>query len=308
MVYSVNLMEVKPEPGLYKVSVNALPSKGDNRLVGNVGVTLPIKVMCSVGIDTLEFGVVDADQTTQPKYEKIAFNTKLAKKVEVDSLQKLVVRFALKDKGTNKPMQVHQAFVKFSNSATNQEIIFIANIADSDASKTYKFELDIGAKQAEFKHLSGTYSVELIVGDIVISNSFVWKFADVNFKLSSDSPQVPEKSSIYQPKPEIQHLFREPEKRPPVFVSNLFTGLIFAPFLVLIVLWAKLGINISNFPFSLSALGFHLGLGGIFVLFGFFWLQLNMFQTLKYLLGLGVITFLCGNKLLSKIASSRKHH
>lgn len=47
---------------------------------------------------------------------------------------------------------------------------------------------------------------------------------------------------------------------------------------------------------------------GIFILFGIFWLQLNMFQTIKYLLGIGVVTFLCGNKLLAKIASDRKRH
>ncbi|XP_075229650.1 oligosaccharide transferase delta subunit isoform X2 [Lycorma delicatula] len=305
-IYAVNLMEVKPEPGLYKVSVNALPSKTDARLVGNVGVTLLVKVMCSVAIDSIEVGVADADQTTQPKFERILYTSKLSKKLEVDALQKLIVKFTLKDKSTNKLMLVHQAFVRFSNAATNQEIIFIA---EPDSAKMYRFDLNLGAKQAEFKHLSGTYSVELIVGDVVISNSFSWKFADVNLKLSVDSSKASEsKNNVYQPKPEIQHIFREPEKRPPVFVSNLFTGLVFVPFLVLVVLWGKLGINISNFPFSLSAVGFHIGLGGIFVLFGFFWLKLNMFQTLKYLFGLGVITFLCGNKLLAKIASNRKHH
>lgn len=63
-------MDVKAEPGLYKVSVNALPSKADSRLVGNVGVILPVKVMCSVAVESLEIGVADADQTTQPKFEK----------------------------------------------------------------------------------------------------------------------------------------------------------------------------------------------------------------------------------------------
>lgn len=57
-------------------------------------------------------------------------------------------------------------------------------------------------------------------------------------------------------------MFREPERRPSPFVSNLFTGLCLAPVLLLLILWAKLGINISNFPFSLSAITFHLGLGG----------------------------------------------
>lgn len=62
-------------------------------------------------------------------------------------------------------------------------------------------------------------------------------------------------------------MFREPEKRPPAFVSNLFTGLCLAPILLLLVLWAKLGVNISNFPFSLSAVIFHLGLGSKYFIF-----------------------------------------
>lgn len=60
----------------------------------------------------------------------------------------------------------------------------------------------------------------------------------------------------------LQHMFREPEVRPPLVVSNLFTGLCFAPVFLLLILWTKLGVNISNFPLSLSALVFHLGLGG----------------------------------------------
>lgn len=57
-------------------------------------------------------------------------------------------------------------------------------------------------------------------------------------------------------------MFREPERRPPAFVSNLFSGLCLAPVLLLLILWARLGINISNFPLSFSAITFHLGLGG----------------------------------------------
>lgn len=62
-------------------------------------------------------------------------------------------------------------------------------------------------------------------------------------------------------------MFREPEKRPPAFVSNLFTGLCLAPVLLLFILWAKLGVNISNFPFSFSAVIFHLGLGSKYFIF-----------------------------------------
>ena len=66
------------------------------------------------------------------------------------------------------------------------------------------------------------------------------------------------------------------------------------------------GVNVSGFPVSLSGLGFHLGLGSIFGLYYFFWLNMSMFTTLKYLIMIGVVTFLCGNSMLSKIAEKRK--
>ena len=52
--------------------------------------------------------------------------------------------------------------------------------------------------------------------------------------------------------------------------------------------------------------GFHAGLGAIFTLYLYFWLQLNMFETIKYLVVIGVVTFLCGNSLLATIAKKNK--
>jgi hypothetical protein len=36
--------------------------------------------------------------------------------------------------------------------------------------------------------------------------------------------------------PLFQHMFREPEKRPPTSVSTVFTGLVFVPLLILFLL------------------------------------------------------------------------
>ena len=126
----------------------------------------------------------------------------------------------------------------------------------------------------------------------------------------------------------FQHMFREPEVRPPAVVSNLFTGLVLLPIVVLFILWGKIGVNISNFPASPIALGFHIGLGGIqilhttflfkqyfthhflsflgiFALYYCYFLQLNMFVTLKYLGLVGGGTFILGNRLLASIAAKR---
>ncbi|XP_076637139.1 oligosaccharide transferase delta subunit [Colletes latitarsis] len=306
-LYTLNLMEAKPERGFYKISVAA----------GSTTNTVTVKVLCQVVVDYLEIGTGDADQTTQPKLSRVTYPEKLTNKIEADSQQKLVMRFLLRDSASKKPMRTHQAFVRLSSASVSNdgkqghEILFVA---EPDASHVYKFDMPVGSAAANFDHQSGDYNVELIVGDAILNNPFQWKVATVTLKFPelTSAERVDKniaskhKSDIYSTKPEIKHMFREPEKRPPAFVSNLFTGLCLAPVLLLLILWAELGANISNFPYSVSAFTFHLGLGSIFVLFGVFWLKLNMFVTLRYLLSLGVATFLSGNEMLSHIAHKRK--
>nr|CAD7450391.1 unnamed protein product [Timema bartmani] len=259
-LYTVNLMVTKPERGFYKLTVSAAVPKPDPRLVGNIGASLAVKVLSSVAVENVEVGTTDADQTTQAKLAKVSYPSKLTSVVEADTLQKLITKFNLKDKGTGKLMTVHQAFVKLTHRETKAEIIFVA---DADSTKTYKLDVDIGAKASEFGYLSGQYSMELLVGDSVLSNSFSWHVADVVLKFPeyTSTPTPSKDPYLYAPKPEIQHMFREPDSRPPVAVSNLFTGLLGVPLLLLFILWAKLGVNVSNFPLSLSAVGFHSGPG-----------------------------------------------
>ena len=69
---------------------------------------------------------------------RVSYPNKLTAPVEADSLQKLIMKFSLKDKSTGKLMTVHQAFVKLHNAATNQEIVFVA---EPDSAKVYKFDI-----------------------------------------------------------------------------------------------------------------------------------------------------------------------
>ncbi|EZA55944.1 dolichyl-diphosphooligosaccharide--protein glycosyltransferase subunit 2 [Ooceraea biroi] len=309
-LFTMNLMNVKPDRGFYKISITA----------ATVTNTITVKVLSEATLDYLEIGTGDADQTTQPKLTRVNTESpsgKLEHKIEADSQQKLVMRFLLRDSASKKPMRVHQAFVRLTSVATSandkrgHEIFFVA---EPDAAHVYKFDMPVGTAAANFGYQSGDYNVELIIGDAVISNPFRFNVGTVTLKFpeitsteaADKGTSYKQKANVYTTKPEIKHMFREPERRPPAFVSNLFSGLCLAPVLLLLILWARLGINISNFPLSLSAIMFHLGLGGIFVLFGIFWLKLDMFITLRYLLGFGVVTFLAGNKMLSQIAHRHK--
>lgn len=169
-------MATSPEPGFYKVAVAA----------GPVTNTVTIKVLTEVKVDYLEVGTADADQTTQPKLVKyvsrslnhyyififdtsyliiyrVAHPQKLGQKIEADSQQKLVIRFLLKDAVKNKPLRVHQAFVRLSSISTKEndkkEIIFVA---EPDASHVYKFDMVIQFSSAQNLNSISIYSIYLL--------------------------------------------------------------------------------------------------------------------------------------------------
>ena len=293
-LYKVDLKSKKLAKGTYKVDIDAGSFKQTNMIATVLG---------KVRLDKIDVSISEADSQTPTNKVWLDKYSKFPDVFQLDHQQKFSLRFDLFDDSTNKIMSVHQAFIRFSDKS-GAEIVFVA---EQDVTKAYKFELDIGARAGDFSGKSGVYDVELIVGDSSLVNSFTRNLGQVNLKFSFESrkEKSTQSAATRKPRPEIQHLFREPEKRPPRFVSDLFTGLCLVPILILFILWGRIGINTSNFSFSLSALGFHGGLGAIFLLFVCFWLKLDMFQTIQYLLGLSVITFLCGNRVLRYIANKR---
>ncbi|XP_022292604.2 dolichyl-diphosphooligosaccharide--protein glycosyltransferase subunit 2-like [Crassostrea virginica] len=298
--YELNFMQSKPVRGFYKLTISAKPSKEDKKLLGLTGAEVDVKVTTQVSIENVEIGVADKDQTTAARTTKVQYPSKASSQFEADYHQKIIIKFQLKDKADGSKMSAHQTFLKLTNQKTNQEIIFVADAASN------KFDLDIGNSASQFGYLSGKYSMELIIGDAVIENPFSWVLGDVSLNFPEGQAPKDKGMDRYAKKPEIKHLFREPEKRPPVVVSTVFTFLVLSPVLILALLWMKIGVNVSNFPMSLSALGFHLCLAAIFGLYYCYWVQLNMFQTARYLGLLALPTFIFGNRLLSGIASKRK--
>lgn len=291
-IFKIDLKQKQLPKGQYKVDIAAGAYKQSNLLVNVLG---------RVRLEKLELTISDADSQTAAKKVSIDKDAKFPEVYLLDHQQKLNLRFDLLDDQTSKIISVHQAFVRFIDSA-GAEIIFVA---EQDVVKAYKFEMDIGARASDFGGRSGVYTVDLIIGDASLVNSYVRNLGQINLKFSLESKKAASQGPLRKARTEIHHQFREPEKRPPRFVSDVFAGLCFAPILILFILWGRLGINVSNFSFSLSAIGFHGGLGAIFSLYLCFWLRLDMFQTIQYLLGLALLTFLCGNRVLRYIASRR---
>lgn len=298
-VFELNFMSNQPASGYYQF---AIAVTGDTRLVANQ-VELKVKVSTEVAITNMDLSIVDKDQSIGTKTTRVEYPTKSKNAFMADSHQNFAMSFQLVDVNTGVELTPHQTFVSLQNQKTGQEVVFVA---EPDSKNIYKFELDTAERKSEFDSMSGTYSLHLIVGDATLENPILWNVADVVLKFQEEeAPPTIQAKTLYIPKPEIQHLFREPEKKPPTVVSNTFTALILSPILLLLILWLKLGANISNFSFSPSSVLFHIGHAAMLGLMYVYWTHLNMFQTLKYLAIIGSLTFLAGNRMLAQKAVKR---
>ncbi|XP_025932585.1 dolichyl-diphosphooligosaccharide--protein glycosyltransferase subunit 2, partial [Apteryx rowi] len=299
--FELNFMNVKPASGYYDFSISV---DGDKRFISNK-VELKVKVSTEVGITNVDLSTVDKDQSIAPKTTRVAYPAKAKGSFTADSHQNFALSFQLIDVNSGAELIPHQTFVRLHNQKTGQEVVFVA---EPDSKNVYKFELDTSERKTEFDSASGTYTLYLIVGDATLENPILWNVADVVIKFpEEDAPSTVQSKNLFVPKPEIQHLFREPEKRPPTVVSNTFTALILSPLLLLLILWIKIGANISNFSFAPSTIIFHMGHAAMLGLMYVYWTQLNMFQTLKYLAILGGVTFLAGNRMLAQKAVKREN-
>ncbi|XP_005569007.1 dolichyl-diphosphooligosaccharide--protein glycosyltransferase subunit 2 isoform X3 [Macaca fascicularis] len=298
-VFELNFMNVKFSSGYYDFLVKV---EGDNRYIANT-VELRVKISTEVGITNVDLSTVDKDQSIAPKTTRVTYPAKAKGTFIADSHQNFALFFQLVDVNTGAELTPHQTFVRLHNQKTGQEVVFVA---EPDNKNVYKFELDTSERKIEFDSASGTYTLYLIIGDATLKNPILWNVADVVIKFpEEEAPSTVLSQNLFTPKQEIQHLFREPEKRPPTVVSNTFTALILSPLLLLFALWIRIGANVSNFTFAPSTIIFHLGHAAMLGLMYVYWTQLNMFQTLKYLAILGSVTFLAGNRMLAQQAVKR---
>uniref|UniRef100_A0A669BH19 Dolichyl-diphosphooligosaccharide--protein glycosyltransferase subunit 2 n=1 Tax=Oreochromis niloticus TaxID=8128 RepID=A0A669BH19_ORENI len=279
-IFELNFMSSQPASGYYQFTIAVT---GDSRLVAN-HVELKVKVSTEVAVTNMDLSVVDKDQSIGTKTTRVDYPSKAKSSFTADSHQNFAMSFQLVDVNTGVELTPHQTFVRLHNQKTGQEVVFVA---EPDSKNLYKFELDTAERKSEFDSISGTYSLYLIVGDATLENPILWNVADVILKfVDEEAPATVQPKTLYVPKPEIQHLFREPEKKPPTVVSNTFTALILGRKITFTIL-------------------FHLGHAAMLGLMYVYWTHLNMFQTLKYLAIIGGVTFLAGNRMLAQKAVKR---
>lgn len=174
--YSLPLKSLSFTPGAFNIDIKA----------DSYTQTLSFKVLTRVHVANLEIGIGESDSASALQKHTVSHPNKLNVVLNADQQQKILVKALLVDEKTKNPITVHQAFVLFQDPKKTREVIFVA---EQDSSKAYKFDLDVGARAVYFQHKSGVYTLELIVGDSSISNSFRWHLADIELKFHEANQQ-----------------------------------------------------------------------------------------------------------------------
>lgn len=257
-----------------------------------------------VSVTNFKVGILAKDQVPDGENLKnVVVHSKLPTELKADASQRLYVSFNIAKKSDNAKVKPQQVFLRFV--AQNGEDVVL--VVKEDSNGNYVYDTILRTASKSFRNLSGNFKISLLVGDVTIKNPINWHFADIDASLPTVYESAPKSQEVrYEPLNEITHEFRQPEKRPSAVISDLFTVICLSPLVVLFGLWAQIGINFQNAPASPWVPIFHVGLAGIFGLYVLFWVQFDMFETLKYLSVLGFFTFVAGNRVLRALSETKE--
>jgi len=262
--------------------------------------------LSSFTIDNVKFAVVGSDGMRKGG-ESITFPDKLTSNYVVQGTDTLSVTLQVKD-AAGKSVQPHQAFLVFTNEKTGVQSAQVLQVRESG-----KARVELSPKTDS---IVGPYTLDLVLGTFSLPDSLRYSLGSVDFEptidlsKSSEAPAYyggPPEVITYGPRPEITHVFRQPEETPALALSNGFVLVVLSPWLVLLGTWLSLGVTpaILGPFFSVSILTFFATLVGIEFLFYKYWTSLNIFETLTYLAGLAVVAFVTGQRALSEVRARR---
>uniref|UniRef100_A0A7I4XVM3 Dolichyl-diphosphooligosaccharide--protein glycosyltransferase subunit 2 n=1 Tax=Haemonchus contortus TaxID=6289 RepID=A0A7I4XVM3_HAECO len=246
-------------PGFYNVNVKV--ESQDERHVGLTSSSTTLKSFDEVMVEDFKVGALEKDDVVSgANLVSVAQFSKYEKVIAADSTKRLYMSFSVKSKVSRRLVQPHQAFILFKH-VNGGEVFYTADVQTGGK---YLVDIDLARAHKDFEGVSGKYTAYLIIGDATIRTSLNWPFAEFMLTLPPTPVEVVPKSQRinYDKLPEIEHIFRLPEKRPSTVVSDAFTLICLSPLLLLLVLWLRIGVNIGNMPLNGWTLLFHGSLAG----------------------------------------------
>jgi len=194
-----------------------------------------------------------------------------------------------------------QIFAKFKSSKGKGKVGF-AVFSNQDNSHTYTAKLDLGsAEVADELDGSGKYSVEILIGDALVLKPLSWSVVTLDLTLPS-LPSSHQRVDPFAHLTEIHHTFRPDEQRPARIIALLFTVIVLLPLAVLVL--KLMSSSTMIIPPSIDRIQlflFHGSLLSILILYFLYWVRLNIFQAMIFLIPLSLSALVSGRYLLKSL-------
>lgn len=147
--------QIKPIPTTFLLDLDKFNLQGGHYLIdldtGAFKQQYVISMLQNVKVSSFKVGVGNVESLYTLKKHSVSQPNKLKEVLNVDSQQKIVLKVTLVDEQIKAPLIVHQVFVRLSINQTNEEIIFDV---EQGTTKANKFDMDVGARSADFGHKS----------------------------------------------------------------------------------------------------------------------------------------------------------
>eukprot|EP01133_Synstelium_polycarpum_P003746 gene3746-4320_t len=291
--YSVNLEDLKL--GSYAVDIKVTPT--DNNYTPFT-VSRIITVTGSVLIKDFKLSIAEAKEglANSKNAHEVAFGSKLPSVVSIP--QQSFARVFFRVASGEQNFVAQQVGVRFSSPSA--EVVVPASYS-VDAYSYIMVNKDLAKLLNQH---SGSYQVEIIVGDSSIGAPLTWSVGEVALNFAG-APLPVTRFQEHQP---IAHKFRVPDVRPNQTISQAFTLLVLSPALIFLVGLLAIGVNFNRIPGGMGFLytvGFIGCIASIAWLIIQYWISLTMVVTLRYLGLLMIPTIIIGHQCLSHFSSER---
>ncbi|KAF5356930.1 hypothetical protein D9756_006502 [Leucocoprinus leucothites] len=245
--------------------------------------------------------VVLGEKGLQLRSEPLSLAHKISTPITLNTTDSLKLTFQVLDKSSSEGIQPHQTFLRFYDATTSEEGIQPIRVTSGGKAR---FELNMAKPPLSFPPtVEGVpLQVTLYLGKPDYTPVAVELF-DL-YVPASLPPSVHPEEADFHPLPVIKHTFAPAQKLPSKFVSTLFSGLVLAPWALLLGLWSQVSPRLTH-AFSPSILPFIASLGAYEVLIFYYWVNLRLGQVLLYGGILAIVTLFTGKHALRSVARRR---
>ncbi|KAM3130725.1 hypothetical protein pb186bvf_017139 [Paramecium bursaria] len=265
----------------------------------NYELNFVFRVVEQVSIDDLSFGIVES-KSQKPQFSQDVEDGQVYP-ITLKANERSFLHVIFKIKSSYHPQQVTLRLV---HPQYNQVSTQVAAEFDQKRGIYYGI-IDFGDPD-HIHPTDGVYGVELLIGDYKIEAKR-WRFLNVECKFQANT--LPSDDSTYKLKEKIVHQFEQPTQDIPFLFVSFFIIVMLIAFVFYLNILQSLGLKNDKLPDGPDRLLVYIFSGlliAVFLVLVLFWVKLNLIETVTVLAALFLPLVLVGNYALLTLKSDEK--